>query len=311
MAAQAVRTLPEGPEWLYELKLDGYRALVMKHGDQISIRSRNAKDLTRMYPGIVTAARRLKLAQIVMDGELVALDEYGRPSFQILQHRGEHPGHLIVFYAFDLLNLEGRDFRGESLELRRDQLRSIVPHQGRIKFSPPLPGSVQSIIEAVRSTGLEGVIAKRRDSTYQPGERSRDWLKLKLDLQQEFVVGGYRPIGSDGFDALLVGYYEGESLRFAGKVRAGFVPHTRRELVKLLKPAKVPKCPFVNLPDVSSGRWGGGVTAEQMKEMQWTKPQIVVQIRFVEWTAEARLRHAAFLGIRRDKEPHDVTRELA
>ncbi len=177
MAAQSVRELPEGPEWLYELKLDGYRALVIKDDDQISILSRNAKNLTRMYPSIVAAARRLKAVQIVMDGELVALDEHGRPSFQALQHRGEHPEHLIVFYPFDLLHLEGRDLTGESLDSRRAQLQTLVPDEGRIKISQPLPGSVQSIVEAVRSARLEGVIAKRRGSTYQPGERSRNWLK--------------------------------------------------------------------------------------------------------------------------------------
>ena len=144
MAAQPVRELPEGPEWLYELKLDGYRALVIKDGDQISILSRNAKNLTRMYPSIVAAARRLKLAQVVMDGELVALDEHGRPSFQALQHRGEHPGHLIVFYAFDLLHLEGRDLTGESLESAeincgpsfRTRAGSSSPNRCRAPFSP-------------------------------------------------------------------------------------------------------------------------------------------------------------------------------
>ena len=310
MAAHAVRELPEGPEWLYELKLDGYRALVIKDGDQISIVSRNAKNLTLMYPSIVAAARRLRSVSLVIDGELVALDETGRPSFQALQHRGEHPGHLIVFYAFDLLHLEGCDLTGESLELRRDRLRTIVPDEGRIKISQALPGSVQSIVEAVRSAGLEGVIAKRRGSTYQSGDRSRDWLKLKLDLQQEFVVGGYRPTGPHDFDALLVGHYEGNSLRFAGKVRAGFVPHTRRQLVEQFRPLGVKRCPFSNLPDATSGRWGGGVTADQMNEMQWTKPHVVVQIRFVEWTSEGRLRHASFLGVRSDKDPRRVLREL-
>jgi len=153
------------------------------------------------------------------------------------------------------------------------------------------------------------VIAKHRDSTYQPGERSSDWVKLKLERQQEFVIGGFRADGASGLDALLVGYYEGKELRFAGKVRAGLIPHVRRELLGKLKPLQVKDCPFANLPDTDVGRWGGGITADQMLEMQWTKPHLVAQIRFVEWTAESRLRHAAFLGLRLDKSASAVRRE--
>jgi ATP-dependent DNA ligase len=160
---------------------------------------------------------------------------------------------------------------------------------------------------AVRALGLEGVIAKRRDSTYEPGERSGAWQKLKLDLQQEFVIGGFRPDGAK-VDALLVGYYEGRSLRFSAKVRAGFVPRLRRDLFAKLEPLETPQCPFGDLPTGKS-RWGGGVTAEEMHEMRWVKPQLVAQIRFVEWTADGHLRHAVFLDLRTDKEPRNVRRE--
>jgi ATP-dependent DNA ligase len=134
---------------------------------------------------------------------------------------------------------------------------------------------------------------KRKDSLHAPGDRSDAWQKLKLEKQQEFVFGGYRP-GSNGIDALLVGYYDDTSLRFAGKVRAGFVPHLRREVFRALKPHHVDDCPFVDLPNPKSSRWGGGVTADEMREMQWVKPELLAQIRFVECTAEGRLRHAAF-----------------
>jgi bifunctional non-homologous end joining protein LigD len=129
-------------------------------------------------------------------------------------------------------------------------------------------------------------------------------------LKQEFVIGGYRPDGANGVDALLVGYYAGKSLRFAGKVRAGLIPHVRRELLNKLKPLRVKDTPFTNLPDSETSRWGGGITAEQMSEMQWTRPQVVAQIRFVEWTDEGRLRHAAFLGLRHDKRAKEVRREI-
>jgi bifunctional non-homologous end joining protein LigD len=156
--------------------------------------------------------------------------------------------------------------------------------------------------------GLEGVVAKRKDSSYVPGERSQDWQKLKFELQQEFVIGGYRPVG-DAIDALLVGYYAGKALRFAGKVRAGFVPNIRRQLFEKLKALRTEDCPFSDLPSPpGSSRWGGGVTAEEM-QMRWVRPTCVAQIRFVEWTAEGRLRLAKFLGLRTDKDARDVHRE--
>lgn len=305
MAALAVTDLPSGPEWLYELKLDGYRALVLKNGDEVRIRSRNDKDLTRTYPAVVAAAAALSVQSATVDGEIVALDETGRPSFQSLQHRG--PVGKIVFYAFDLLHLNGEDLTGFSLDERRDRLRSAIGGSGLL-ISEDLPGTAAEVVAAVRGLGLEGVIAKRRTSTYEAGERSGEWLKLKLDRQQEFVVGGYRP-APDGVDALLVGVYDGKVLRFAGKVRAGFVRHTRIEVAKKLQPLVISQCPFPELPDAKRSRWGAGVTAEDMKEMRWVKPKLVVQIRFVQWTDDGRLRHSAFLGVREDKKASDVRRE--
>jgi len=309
MAAQAVKVLPQGPEWLYEPKLDGYRALLLKNEAQIRILSRNEKDLTAMYPGIAAAGLRLNAGRVVIDGEIVALAEDGRPSFQALQHRASHPKHWIVFYAFDVLYLNGRDLMGEPLVKRRANLPEIIGQNPTVRISRDLPGSAAAIVQALRAAGIEGVVAKRRDSSYQPGERNDDWVKLKLEQQQELVIGGYRPQGSTGLDALLVGYYEGRTLRFAGKVRAGFTPHIRRELVERLKPLATAGCPFANLPDTSTGRWGGGITAEQMREMQWTRPELVAQVRFTEWTADNRLRHAAFLGLRFDKGASEVQRE--
>ena len=261
-----------------------------------------------MYRGIAAAGLRLNADQAVVDGEIVALDAQGSPSFQALQHRGSHPGHQIVFYAFDLLHLDGKDLTGEPLLKRRALLPRVLDGSGLLP-SQELPGTAAAIVEAVRGLGLEGVVAKRKDSLYEPGERSDAWQKLKLENQQEFVIGGYRPAGSNGVDALLVGYYDDTGLRFAGKVRAGFVPHLRREVFKALKPHHVDECPFVDLPNPKSSRWGGGVTADEMREMQWVKPELVAQIRFVEWTAEGRLRHAAFLGLRSDKSAREVRRE--
>jgi bifunctional non-homologous end joining protein LigD len=308
MAAQVVKKLPEGDDWIYELKFDGYRALIIKDKEQVELRSRKNKDLTGMYRGIAAAGLRVNADQTVIDGEIVALDAQGSPSFQALQHRGSHPGHQIVFYAFDLLHLDGKDLTGELLLKRRARLPRVLEGSG-VLLSEELPGTAGAIVQAVRGLGLEGVIAKRKDSLYEPGERSDAWQKLKLENQQEFVIGGYRPAGSNGIDALLVGYYDESGLRFAGKVRAGFVPHLRLEVFKALKPHHVDDCPFVDLPNSKSSRWGGGVTADEMREMQRVKPELVAQIRFVEWTADGRLRHAAFLGVRPDKSAREVRRE--
>ena len=307
MAARVVDELPEGADWMYEVKFDGYRALLLKHGARVQIRSRNDKDLTATYSSVTSAATRLHAAQAVLDGEIVAVDAHGRPSFQALQHRSAHPRHTVVFYAFDLLHLDGEDLTGRPLEERRAQLPQVLNGSG-ILLSIALPGTPGQVIKAVQALGLEGVIAKRKSSRYIPGERNTSWVKLKLDRQQEFVVGGFRP-GPNGVDALLVGFHEGRELRFAGKVRAGFTPHVRRLVFAELQRLQIATCPFVDLPNSRTSHWGGGVTAEQMSEMQWVRPKLVAQIRFVEWTADGHLRHAAFLGLRTDKKASLVRRE--
>lgn len=307
MAARIVQKLPEGDDWLYEVKFDGYRALLLKSGSRARIISRNEKDLTSAYPSVAAAAARLRAAQATVDGEIVAVDASGRPSFQALQHRAAHPGHAVVFYAFDVLHLDGEDLTGRPLHERRARLPDVVKESG-ILLSQELPGAARDVTRAVQQLGLEGVVAKRRSSRYDAGQRSQDWVKLKLDRQQEFVVGGYRP-GPHGVDALLVGYHEGRELRFAGKVRAGFTPHVRREVLAHLRPLEAERCPFVDLPNSRTSHWGGGVTPEQMHEMRWLRPTIVAQIRFVEWTADGHLRHAAFLGLRLDKAARRITRE--
>jgi len=307
MAAKPVNALPDSPDWTLEVKWDGYRALLIKDGLHVQLRSRKDKDLTRMYPAIAAAGLKIDASQAVIDGEIVVLDEKGRPSFQALQHRGQHPKHLVVFYAFDVLHVDGQDLMSEPLERRRARLPELL-HGKVLRISDELPGTAAQVVAAIQGMGLEGVVAKRRGSPYVPGERSRDWVKLKLENQQEFVIAGYRPDGENSVDALLVGYYERKSLKFAGKVRAGLVPHTRRELAAMLLQRVISNCPFSDLPSGKS-RWGGGVTADQMHEMRWVRPEVVAQIRFVEWTAEGRLRHATFIGLRSDKSGIDVRRE--
>ena len=233
MSARIVTSLPDGDDWSYEVKLDGYRALVIKDGERIQLRSRTGKDLTRTYQPVATAAAKLRTALAVLDGGIVAIDASGRPSFQALQHRSAHRDYTIVFYAFDLLHEDGTDLKDLPLATRRERLTRVLGDSG-ILLSIELPGTPQEVIEAVSGLGLEGIIAKRRSSRYTPGERHSAWVKLKLDRQQEFVIGGYRP-GPYGVDALLVGYHDDGGLRFAAKIRAGFTPHLRREVFGQLK----------------------------------------------------------------------------
>jgi bifunctional non-homologous end joining protein LigD len=180
MAATAVGRLPEGKDWLYEVKFDGYRALVIKQGEHIEIRSRHNKELTSTYPKIASAARGLDANQAVIDGEIVAVDMNGLPSFQALRHPNNYPDHKNVFYAFDLLHLNGEDLTGKPMHERRAGLVSVLKDSG-LRFSRELPGSAAQVTRAVRNIGLAGVIAKRRSSRYVAGERTTDWVKLKLE----------------------------------------------------------------------------------------------------------------------------------
>jgi ATP-dependent DNA ligase len=210
MMAVSAAVLPSGPDWTYEVKWDGYRAQVVKNGAAVSLVSRNLKTITRQFPTVADAAAGLAPKAALIDGEIVALDPAGRPSFQALHHLSTS-GFSLVYYAFDLLHLDGRDLMRAPLEERRAALRDAVAGSG-VLLSEPLPGTPRQIEAAVRHLQLEGVVAKRRRSRYEPGRRSDAWVKVRLAKHQELVIGGYKP-NSSTFDSLLVGYYEGESTR--------------------------------------------------------------------------------------------------
>ena len=232
MMAVSAATLPAGAEWSYEVKWDGYRAQAVKHGAAVSLASRNLKNITRQFPEVARAAARVRAASAVLDGEIVALDAEGRPSFQALHHAATE-GLSIVYYAFDLLHLDGRDLTAAPLDERRDALRQIVDGSG-VLLSDPLPGTPDQIADAVRGLGLEGVVAKRRRSTYAAGRRSDAWVKVRFAKHQELVIGGFKP-NATNFDSLLVGYYDGKKLLCAGKVRSGFTPHLRAQVFERLR----------------------------------------------------------------------------
>jgi DNA ligase D-like protein (predicted ligase) len=306
MMASRATVLPRGAEWSYEVKWDGYRAQAVKNGATVTLASRNLKNITRQYPEVARAAAQLRAAAAVLDGEIVALDRDGRPSFQALHH-SSFDGLTLVFYAFDLLHLDGRDLVKRPLDERRDALRRVVDGSG-VLLSEPLPGAPERIAEAVRAMGLEGVVAKKRRSTYTPGRRSDAWVKVRFAKHQELVVGGYKPTAT-AFDSLVVGYYEGRTLLCAGKVRNGFTPASRAEIFATLQPLATARCPFANLPSSRSSHWGEGITTEEMAALVWVKPSLVADVSFAEWTRDGSLRHAAFIGLRDDKRARDVLRE--
>jgi len=307
MLARSADQLPIGNEWSYEVKWDGYRALAVKDGARVQLLSRNQKDLTRDYSGVVAAIKALPVGRTILDGEIVAVDDKGRPSFQALQHRTTSD-LTVVYYAFDVLEVERAPIIRHPLETRRDRLASIATGSS-VLLSEPLPGTVKQIERAVRRVGLEGVVAKRLGSIYRPGQRSDDWVKVKFSPRQEFVIGGYKP-ADPTFESLLVGYYSGRELYFAGKVRAGLTPHLRAEVSRRIARGAVKGCPFVNLPNSAGrNRWGEGITEADMATLRWVKPLQVVEVAFVEWTRDGLLRHPRFIGLRDDKAAGDVRRE--
>jgi bifunctional non-homologous end joining protein LigD len=306
MAALPVTTLPEGDGWLYEAKFDGYRALLVKNGSRAKIISRNGNDLTATYPSVRAAAEKLTAKSALIDGEIVAFDESGRPSFQALQHRTAKTT-AIRYFAFDLLHIDGANLQTEPLTARRAALAKLIA-KSELEFSDELRGTPEQIVEAIANVGLEGVVAKRRDSRYEPGRRSGAWQKFKVQHRQEFVVGGYKPENRT-FQSLVVGYYEKRKLRFAGRVRAGLTPAQRTSIFAMLRPLKTDACPFADLPTGKTGHWGEGVTEEDMKALTWVTPTLVVEIAFTEWTRDGHLRHSAFVGLRSDKDARDVKRE--
>ncbi|MGZ9005509.1 MAG: non-homologous end-joining DNA ligase [Burkholderiales bacterium] len=301
-------TLPEGQGWIYELKLDGYRALAIKSEGTVQLRSRNDKDFTGRYPAIVLALDRLP-DESVIDGEVVALDASGRPSFNTLQ-KLTPGGPPVFYYVFDVLVFAGRNLTGKPLDVRRSLLQTkVLPKLSEpIRQAAELHGSLHDLLNGVRAYGFEGLIAKRRDSLYEPGKRSGAWRKMRINRGQEFVIGGYTP-SARSFDALIFGYYDGDQLMYVARTRNGFTPRSRLDLFERLRRLEISTCPFANLPEAKSGRWGQGLTTEKMAQCRWLAPALVGQFEFLEWTPDDHLRHSRFVALRTDKNPRDVSRE--
>lgn len=313
MKPRLVEKPPAAGDWIYELKFDGIRLIVIKIDKKISLLSRNENELAGRFPEIIEAVRNLPARECVIDGEVVALDGQGRSSFQLLQAREmEGKQTPVYFYAFDLLQLDGKSLVSVPLETRKEILEKLCADTGDpIRFSSAIGGDANALLEEVKRRGLEGIVGKQRNSVYEPGRRSGVWIKLKCVNEQEFVIGGYTPPqgARKHFGAILVGYYEKKKLIFAGKVGTGFTTETLSILHKKFQKERRDDCPFANLPSKHAGQWAQGITPSLMKKMHWLNPVFVCQVKFAEWTRDGKLRAPVFLGLREDKKPGQVVRE--
>jgi bifunctional non-homologous end joining protein LigD len=316
MKALLVDELPKRPDWIYEIKFDGVRALAIKNHREVELISRSGKELGSKYDELLEPLRKLPVRQAVLDGEIVALDEQGRSSFQLLQsyQMAGVKKPPLFYYVFDLINLDGKELTNVSLFQRKAMAESLLANNSSvIRFSHGIKADSTRLMREMKARGLEGLVAKRRDSKYEPGRRSGAWVKFKWTNEQEFVIGGYtEPKGTrTHFGALLVGYYEKNNLFFAAKVGTGFDQRLLVSLYNKFKKLVRADCPFANLPEKLTGRWGQGLSAAEMRRCTWLQPKLVCQVRFAEWTRDGHLRQPAFLALREDKDPIEVVREKA
>jgi bifunctional non-homologous end joining protein LigD len=294
-------------DWLFEIKWDGFRALATIEADgSVTLSSRNAKDLLSKFPELDDIGAAFRSLPIIVDGEIVALDREGRSSFQRLQNRiaskgspRQRSGEDVTYAAFDVLFADGRDVRKLPLEERKNILENLIVSGHHVIYSKHVTADGEKLFALAEKRGLEGIMAKRRDSPYEAGRRTRTWLKIKTHKRQEFVVGGFtEPSGSrKGFGALIVGYYEKGKLIYAGHVGTGFDHKLLVSLSKRLHALERKSNPFSTTPPRSTGA------------PHWISPELVCEVRFTEWTDEGYLRHPAFLGLREDKDPKSVVRE--
>lgn len=294
----------DSEEWTFEMKLDGYRIISYLQKGKAVQQSRNLKDYSaRFYP--VTDALKKWKVNAVVDGEVVVINDKGVSVFNDLQNWNSPADGHLYYYVFDLLWHEGKDIMDKPLSERRALLRSIMPKSDVILFSDDVPTKGKAFFKLARKQGLEGIIAKRLNSPYVPGDRTRDWLKVKAVMREEMIICGYtRNEGSTSlFSSLVLGAYKGKELIFQGQVGTGFSRKTQAEIMRKLKPLLRKKCPFAEVPDLTStGRWG----RRKVDFVEWAKPVLVCQVQFLERTPSGDLRHQSFLGMRDDKKAAEV-----
>jgi bifunctional non-homologous end joining protein LigD len=297
MLATLVSEPFDDPAWLFEIKWDGYRALcTIDEKDELTLVSRNGLDMLQRFPSLAELGSAFSSVPVVVDGEIVSLDAQGRSAFQRLQESQKKPAGL-TYAVFDLLYADGKDLRSIPLEERKALLERLIKDDTLVLYSKHVVGQGKELFDVARKKQLEGIIGKRRDSTYQE-RRSRDWVKIKTSFEQEFVVGGWtEPKGSrKGFGALLLGVYDKKELRYVGSVGTGFTVKKLSELYARLQKIERKTSPFVNAVDANA-------------PAHWCSPQLVVEVRFAEWTRDHYLRQPAYVGLRIDKQAADVVAE--
>jgi bifunctional non-homologous end joining protein LigD len=295
--------------WMYEVKWDGYRALAFINKGKVELKSRNNKSFNEKFYPVNNVLSKWKI-NAVIDGEIVVVTENGISHFGNLQNwRSEADGELL-FYVFDILWYEGKDLTGLPLIVRKAILQAVLPESSVVKISDYFLESGTTFFEKARSLGLEGIIAKKTDSLYYPGARSKEWLKIKSNKRQEMVIGGYtiNDDTSKAFSSLLVGVYKGKELIYTGKVGTGFNDETQKSMMKLFKPLITPKVPFTELPDINKpSRFRPD---PPHATVTWLKPELVCEIEFAEMTKDGIMRHPSFEGMRMDKKAKDVIKEV-
>lgn len=307
MLAMLVDKPFDNPEWLFEIKWDGVRAIsTLQSGKTPEIRSRNDKDLLPQFPELAALGRAFSSLPVIVDGEIVSLDRYGRSSFQRLQprlnRRTSDPALEraipVTYVIFDLLYAGKRDMRGSSLDERKAQLERLLrAHAPHVMFSKHVNGAGTKLFAEAKRRRLEGIIAKQRDSEYVQ-RRSRCWLKIKTHHEQEVVIAGWtEPRGSrEKFGALVVGVYDKGQLRYAGHVGTGFDRQLLDVVYRKLKPLETSRSPFATKPPSNA-------------PVHWVRPRLVAEVKFGEWTKDGLLRQPVFVGLRTDKNPKEVVRE--
>jgi bifunctional non-homologous end joining protein LigD len=305
MLATLVAAPFDDPDWLFEIKWDGFRVEAVIDGDRVRLWTRGEQDAARYFGAFLEPPSWLASRSAVVDGEVIALDEHGEPDFALLQARIKGRGvaavpNPFVYEVFDLLHLDGRSLIDQPLEARRAVLSSLIGPDPRVRLSEDVGGHGKAFFEAARARGLEGIMAKDRRSPYLPGKRSDRWQKIKIRPEQELVVGGWVAGTGKAVDlgALLVGVHDRGALRYAGKVGAGFTTDNRAELLAALKRVASDAPPFEPAPPRAASR-----------DAHWIRPELVIRAEFAGWTSDGLVRQAAYKGIELEKNPLKVVRE--
>jgi DNA ligase D-like protein (predicted ligase) len=297
MLATLVKEPFDDPDWIFEVKWDGYRALAFIQGGHVSLISRNQLPLNHKFAPVVEALEKCHF-EAVLDGEVVSVDDQGRARFQLLQNYQKTGRGYLIYYVFDLLYFQGRELLNLPLGQRQELLKQVLPADLHVKFSDHVVKDGKLFFQVVKDKGLEGILAKHSRSVYKPGRRSRQWLKIKAQLTQEGVIAGFtEPQKSrQYFGSLILGVYEGGELVYIGSSGGGFDQESLRQIYERLEPLIQDQCPFKEEPAYKT-------------PITWVRPELVCQVAFTEWTTEGQMRQPVFLGVRDDKPARDVVRE--